>query len=400
MLPNLDKLQQKCRDLGLTVHAKGKKPTKEDCVVPLREYYMPEGGLPYTELTPMLCFAEWNLKPEEKEEIWSSRDWWAQEKLNGCRLILHFVKGKGVFAHSRTISLKTYRFQELTNSLIFCGFVPNFTATIDCEVKVDKSIDTRGYTAKGEVTKTSLHSTTSILHLEPAKGRLLQVEQDAYLQFHVLDITRMDEKDLRNSPLHHRNTVLRNFVAMIKKLDLGKYFHHHPYIIGDKRYAWDELKSQGKEGLVFKHRESTYEDSSSRLRTAWVKMKKRIDFDAFVTGFIRGEQGTGWENLVGALEFSVLDRKTGKAHPIAMCSSMELEFRKKISIYDSESGEVRLLSRIYGKVAEVSGQELTPRVLRLAHATLDRWRDQTGDEKNKEDCVVDLDELRLSVEWS
>jgi len=400
MLPNLDKLQQKCRDLGLTVHVKGKKPTKEDCVVPLREYYMPEGGLPYKELTPMLCFAEWNLKPEEKEVVWNSSDWWAQEKLNGCRLILHFVRGKGVFAHSRTVSLKTYRFQELTRSLVFHDYIPNFTATIDCEVKVEKSIDTRGYTAKGEVTKTSLHSTTSILHLAPEQGRKIQHEQDAYLQFHVLDITRIDERDLRKAPLHIRNMILGLLITRIWATEIGKYFHHHPYIMGDKRYAWEELKKQGKEGLVFKHKDSTYEDSSSRLRTAWVKMKKRIDFDAFVTGFIRGEAGTGWENLVGALEFSVIDKKTGKWHPIAMCSSMELKFRNQISEYDHATDEVSLLRGIYGKVAEVSGQELTPRVLRLAHATMDRWRDQTGDEKNKEDCVVDLDELRLSVEWS
>lgn len=50
-------------------------------------------------------------------------------------------------------------------------------------------------------------------------------------------------------------------------------------------------------------------------------MKRRQEYDAFVTGFKRGEKGTAWENLVGALEFSV-HTKTGETHVIGYATNL------------------------------------------------------------------------------
>lgn len=399
-LPNLDKLVAKCKALGYEPKASGKRLSKEDCVAILRQHHMPEGGLPYRELTPMLCFAEWNLKPSEAEEIWKSPNWVAQKKFNGCRLVLHFVKDVGVFAHSRTISVKTFRFQELTDQLLIKDHKPSFSATLDCEVIIEQPIDTRGYTAKGELTKTSLHSTTAVLHLAPEAAIKVQKDQHPLI-FFPFDVTSWEGEDTRARTYAQRLRLLENVQNTIKLVpELDTYFRWEPVVRENKRDFLKRTLAEGGEGVILKNLSSTYEDSSSRSRSGWVKVKKRIEYDAFVTGFIRGEADTAWKNMVGAVEFSVIDEKTGALHPIAMCSNLTMEQRVKLTIYDAEKDEVQLLPAAYGKVAEVSGQDISARSLRLSHATIDRWRPKDGpDGKRKDQCTVSMDDLRSKADW-
>ena len=120
--------------------------------------------------------------------------------------------------------------------------------------------------------------------------------------------------------------------------------------------------------MVAKHKKSPYIASSSRTKY-WIKIKKSETYSLFVDGFIRGTSDKGWENLVGALMFYALDLNNNKVH-VAYCSSMTLEKRKAISIYDSDTDTVSLHLSEYGKVYEVEGQELTGRNFRLSHARI------------------------------
>lgn len=402
MLPNLAVLEKKCVALGLTPTPKGKRLGKQDCVDVLRAHFLPEGGIPYEELTPMLAFAEWNLKEEEQTKIWNSPSWVAQKKLNGCRVILHFVKDVGVFAHSRTVSLKTYRFQELTNQFLFHDFIPDFTATVDAEAIIEKPVDTRPYTTKGEITKTSLHSTTSVLHLEAENARKLQREQDAPLILQVFDITKMESKtgvaDLCQLKLMARLTWLTNFMHKIESTEIAHFFQFPEVEQTDKRAFYKKIIAEGGEGVILKSLNAPYVDSSSRRRDAWVKVKRRMEFDAYVVDFKRGEEGTGWENLIGALGFAV-NTENGP-HTIAWCTNLPLETRKKITRYNSETNEVSLHPGMYNKVAEVSGQDISARSLRLSHATIDRWRPKDGpDAKRPEECNTELADLKEASAW-
>ena len=403
MLPNLAVLVDKCRELGVleeNIPRKGKKLSKADCVVILREAYLPEGGLPYTEITPMLCFAEWNLKPAERKEIWTSSKWVAQKKLNGCRLVLHFVKDVGIFAHSRTISVKTWRFQELTDKLLIKDYVPSFTASVDCEVIVEKPIDTRNYTAKGEITKTSLHSTTVLLHLEAEASRKLQVEQDAPLMFQVFDIMSWQGKDLRSLPLWKRLVKISEFLEYITNREswneLASYFQFPEVEQDNKREFMQRIIDEGGEGVILKNLEHRYVDSSSRPRKGWVKVKRRREHDAFVSGFKPGETGSGWEKLVGALEFSV-NLKGGGTHVIGYGTNLPLETRKALTFINRD-GKPELKEEWYNKVAEISGQDISARELRLSHCTIDRWREGV-DGKLPEDCIEDLEDLKEAANW-
>lgn len=400
MLPNLAVLEKKCKDLGLTVKPAGKKLGKEDCVRVLREHHMPEGGLPYEEITPMLCFAEWNLKESEQKDIWNGRNWGAQVKLNGFRLVMHFVKGVGVFAHSRTVSVKTWRYEELTSKLLIANFVPDFSASVDCEAIIEKPIDTGPYTAggKGTVTKSSLHSAVAVAHLNDEGAIRLQKEQDAPFFFHIFDVMKIDGQDLRKLPLREREKFRTRFAEKIRSTEVGKFFVFPELVLEGRKEFAEKIKAAGGEGVILKNLSSPYIDSSSRPRTGWVKHKKRIEYDAFVSGFIRGEAGTGWEKMVGALEFSVhTDKGT---HVLGYASNISLETRQKISQYDSGTDTVKLLPAMYGKVAEISGQDISARSFRLSHCTIDRWRPKQGpDAKRAEDCRVKMEDLMDAAEW-
>jgi len=398
MLPNLVVLEKKCASLGLTVSPKGKKLAKQDCVDVLRQHFLPAGGLPYQEMAPMLCFAEWNLKESEQKDMWEGPDWVAQVKMNGCRLVIHFVKDVGVFAHSRTVSVKTYRYEEATDQLLISSFKPAFSATVDAEVMIEKPVDTRPYTAKGQITKSSLHSTTAVMALKPENSRKLQVEQDAPLQFHIFDVMRWEGQDLRGLKLAARETHRAHFEDLIAKTEIGKNFHFPPLVKANRRAFYEGILAAGGEGVIMKNLKSTYEDSSSRLRTHWVKVKKRIEFDAFVIGFERGDAGKGWENLIGDLHFGIHTEKG--IHMLAKCSNMTMETRQKISIYDPATNTVSMDPNMYQKVAEISGQDVSSREYRLSHATIDRWRPKQGpDAKNADQCQVKMADLITAAEW-
>lgn len=401
-LPNLSELKKKCQKLNLPVTQSGKREAKSDYVKVLRDHFMKIDypmGLPYEELTPMLCFASWNLTPEELEGIWRNAEWIAQSKENGCRCVLYFIPGVGVFATSRTISVKSFRLQELTGKLLFSSFdYAPCIITLDCEVIVEKPIDTRPYTAKGQVTKSSLHSTTALLSLEDNASKRCQREQDAPLRFKVLDITKWGGSDLRRQPLSKRLACIEEFFKWVRGTDLANTFIQLAYTNVQKKEYLQSIWDNGGEGVVLKNMRSTYEDSTSRGRAAWVKVKKRKDYDSFVTGFKRGEPDGEFRNMVGALEFSVF-LSNGKKHVLGYPINMTLEERQRISIYDPATDTVSMIPEYYNRVAEISGQDISARELRLSHCTLDRWRDQEGDIKLPEQCVVEMEDLLAASEW-
>lgn len=393
----LAELEMKCKKLGLGVMPSGKRPAKKDYVSALRAHFLPPQGLPYTELEPALCFAEWNLKDDERKKVWESPSWVAQRKYNGCRAIVHFVKGVGVFSHSRTVSVKTFRFQELSRQFLFRDYIPNFSATLDCEVLVDKSIDTREYTAKGEITQSSLASSVSLLHLEADNSIKLQLDQDAALQLFVFDILMDKGQDLRQKRYSERLKILEAFEANIQP-EVALQDFQFPKVHQDKKAFFKQVMSEEGEGVILKNLNAPYVDSSSRRRDVWIKVKKRIEMDAFVTGFNRGKEESAWHNLVGDLEFSI-NTDSGQ-HIVAYCTNMPLATRRKISSYDAENDIVSLNPKVIGRVAEVSGQDISARSLRLTHSTIERWRKSDGpDGKSPDECFIEMEFLRKSAAW-
>jgi ATP-dependent DNA ligase len=337
--------------------------------------------IPYEEVSPMLCYPYWDLKPAEQKEVWKDDGpWAAQEKLNGCRVILHFVKGVGVFAHSRRVSKQTGRRQVLTDRLLFSDLIPTFSATVDAEAMVDRQIDTRPYTSGGQITKSTLQSTSAILRLEPEASKSLQRDQNAALIFHTFDIVSWEGTDLKTKPFCERFVCLDNFKAAITQAQLAKYFAFSEVRIHEKKAFFEEVISKGGEGVILKNLNSLYEASTARNRRGWIKVKREVEFTAYVSGHERGKFNGEWKNKVGCLVFSILTEKG--PHEIAKVTNFTYDFRKEMSVYDPATNKVELSPLILGSVATVTGVEISQRAKRLSHPKVTKWRDDL----KREDC--------------
>lgn len=374
---------------------------KKDYIAALREHYLPPEGLPYTELNPMLCYQGYKLKKEELEAIWQDRNWIVQRKLNGVRAVVHFVKNVGVFVHSKTVSVQNWRFVDITAQFLFHEFIPIFDATLDGEIIVDKPIDSRKNTSRGVVTQSSLHSVTSLLHLEAKRSRAIQREQNAPLMFHAFDCTSSEGKDLSSRPLSDRLRALHYLtshgILMLK--DLGEYFKVPRTKDFDKEQFFKDILDHGGEGVILKHLNSPYNITGGRPKSGWIKMKRGLDFDAFVSGFKRGKPGTEWENMVGALEFSVLI--DDEPVPIAYISGFDMQLREFATQYNADDDVVSLNPAVEMRVAAITGQDISSRELRISHAKIDRWRyeEYGGDYKPYWDCVTTRKELLAASKW-
>ena len=152
---------------------------------------------------------------------------------------------------------------------------------------------------------------------------------------------------------------------------MDKFFLQVPYEEEDKVTAFQKIVEQGGEGLVLKHRKSLYLPDT-RSRKAWIKVKKRIRMLAFVTGFERGKEEGQHKDRVGALKFSAYDER-GQIQEVAVAGNLELAFRKQISLLDLKTKKLTLDPKLYGRVAQISGQEWSGRKRNLVHATFDGW---------------------------
>ncbi len=374
MIYRLAELQALCRDLDLTVYL-GPRKAKGDYLEALRVHYLKRDypqGQPFTELSPMLSFPYWNLHADERERLWEDHNaWLVQQKFDGCRAIVHFVRGVGTFVHGRNIDTSTYRRTDLTFHTLFADLVPNFSAIVDTEVVMEFQIDTAPFTSKGSRIKPSLQAVSAVLALRPPSARMLQAQQLAPLRFKVFDIVQWDGQDLRRKVLCERLPYLQDFLTEVKPTSAGQYFEIAPHQLYAKKLFFDRVLASGGEGVIFKNLNHVYQDSSKRSRRGWIKHKRSVELDAFVSGHELGKPTGRWKNRIATLLFSV-DTENG-LHLIAKISSLPKRERAAITVKDPVSKVVSLHPGVIGRVAHLVGAEITSKSLRLLHPRVVRW---------------------------
>jgi ATP-dependent DNA ligase len=356
MSPRLNELKKQVADLGITVVRSRKREAKEDYFAALRKHASKE--TPYEEVSPMLCYDFWTLDPKSQDALWRQDNWILQQKLNGCRLVLYFIKDLGLFAHSRTVSDVTYQRAEYSSHLLFGVIRPTFSAIVDCEVVCQsaESINT-------------LQATTALLQTDPATSLRLQKERNTPLRVHIFDILNWQDEDLRGKKLIERLSYLPEFSKAITEAGISEYFDFPPTFNHKKRKVFDKIIKEGGEGVVFKNLESAY--SSKRERYGWVKLKKQIEMSAYVSGFERGRQGSDYANKVSCLVFSI-QTEEGPVE-IAKISNLPWDLRKEISMYNKTTGELTLEPEILGSVAIINGFEISRNARRLVHPRIEKW---------------------------
>lgn len=178
-----------------------------------------------------------------------------------------------------------------------------------------------------------------------------------------------------------------------------------------------EILELGGEGVMVKDINAPY-IHEGRPKSMY-KLKRYEEVDAFVADGRPGEEGKGWELLIGDIGFACYT-EAGKIHLVARCSNLELDQRIDASVcrhcgwsldvqHDNVDGKRRVLGtkcpnvacgkenggaslnpKWLDRVAEITGQEWTARVYRLKHAVISRWRVAGEDLKKKQECIINL----------
>jgi ATP-dependent DNA ligase len=400
----IDYLQNQCDQLGITVVPAGRKLMKDDLVKALREYFITEkygsrDNIPWSLSfmlsieCPQLCRRIKDLKPEQQEMVWESQDWIAEEKIDGCRmLILYDASEKQFHFYSRNNSVEDYLPQDYSDTIYTTdnGFSYTYNFVLDCEV-----ISTNPELETNTRCLTQLQSTAALLNLNPTDSK--RIQKDNPLKFIIFDCL-LDSDNLINKPWVERHPHAIKLASMLKKsgfcCDINPVVENTDKCPEAKRDFFDRLIANDKEGVVLKNKNAVYHATSSRTIDC-VKVKRSTadtltkDLDAFVTDYVVGKDDTRNQNMVVGFVFSVmLEKQDGSTvtHPIAVCSNVS-DFVKEDATVIDDSGIVKLNPDYYGRVATIQGQNVSARSLRLTHAVIDCWRldkDASGCETIKE----------------
>lgn len=425
----LDDLKIKCEALGLSpvptrnrvnkeTGERYKDFSKDDCIRALQEYYIgikKERGEYHKSLdwilrldSPMLALQIKNLPEETQEEVKSNKEkWLAEEKVDGCRLLLAWFKEDGTLdAYSRNNSvidfLPSYYGDKLYDNVNIddLSSFPDFI--IDGELVLSNKTVDKG---NGEIIADTQQSMVSAM-LSADYDLSKAFQEFNPIKYIAYDIIMYDGIDLTDKPLYERLKYLDLVFNKIKPLINIERVKSANGL--DTMEFYNQIVSVGGEGLVVKDLDSKY-DTKGKRAGEWVKIKRTVSgslleakygdtIDTFVVGFHRGNGKN--QNLVGSLIFGIYlldennkvildDRGAPYIHEIAIIGGMEDALREAITIYNPVTDEVTLRQDVYFKVAEIDGQDISSKQKRFSHAVLKSWRM----DKSPEQCMIQKDLL-------
>lgn len=418
----LKQLEKEVKKLGIEdkIVSTGKngRTMKEDLIIPIREHnlikrYGSLGNIPehmnmmLSMKSPMLAVRIDALKEVEQKEIWENPDWGFEEKLNGVRCIVIY-DGNQIHLYSRHNSDKDLLPIEFTDKVMFpdsCDLGKlNKSFMIDCELTCDNRNLNTVIGKYGVQTETVLQAVTAIIGSDVSRARIIQKRENVRLVFNSFDCMFYDGKWLDKEPLKVRKEALKDIFNTLKAC--GFNIRENLYTNVNKKEMYNNLVKLGKEGCVAKNINGIYIPDSTRGFKGWVKIKRSVSkaesndddlgdtFDGWISGFVPGNKGSAFENLVGAVCVSIYKKKsdgTREVHEIARISGMDLRLRQDMT--KIVGGQVTLNPKYYDRVVEIDGQGVSARELRLNHAVLIGFRY----DKNKDSCEVDEDFLVRNI---
>lgn len=314
------------------------------------------------------------------EQIWPARavhndkaidkiadeDVYAEEKLDGERLVIHFKPNGDKFnrATTRRQSVKTGLLNEKTNN------VPHLRSMW--------TEDLAGTVIDGEVMPSTwgkeqgtLGALQSIMN-STYENAIEKQRQYGFVQYKMFDVIKFRGEWIGHLPLRKRLEYRQRVLSMINQVFPGQQFISVPRCVHGREMlkpTFEEIVANGGEGLVVKDLSKAYGDTNS-----WLKMKKEETFDVFITGYEMSKTGEKYAGLIGTLLVSVFNEK-GEVVEVGKVIPGSDEERKQFT-EDFES--------IRGKVLEIKAQEAT-RNGRFRHGRILRWREDKGQKQ----CMLD-----------
>lgn len=398
----IDFLNNLCNELGVEVIQHGKKLMKDDYVIALRKYYInklygSEDNIPWALKfmlsieCPQLCRRIQTLKDVDQIKIWESKDWIAEEKQDGLRILtIYDAKEKEFHFFSRNNSMQTYLPQDYADKILVKSKNFNYDKSF---VLDGEAICTNPNVITNTECLTQLQSTAALLNLNAADS--LKIQKDSPIKFIMFDCLYDGENLIDKSwTVRHKHTeMLESLLEQSGFLcELNKVVENTDSNPNAKREFFEDLILNNKEGIVLKNRNAKYHACSSRTIDC-VKVKRSTsdtmanDIDAFITDFVVGKDDTRNANMVVGFIFSVkMEKDDGSIvnHHIATCSNVSDFIKEDATVYD-DNGNVSLNPSYYGRVATIQGQNVSARNLRLTHATIVDWR---LDKEGPEGCEI------------
>lgn len=363
----LRELQAECARFKLIVPADS-CASKAAWIAALRQYYWDRkhSGRPLpSQVQPMLLDDWRRLDVRKAHEIENDQQKWiVQPKLDGVRAILH-IEEDSIRVTGRSVSDVTYRLTEHQENLpqLKHGIAALRGTVLDGELVCPVARVDTGTT----LSETGLQAAVAILATDPENAARIQQTNGALLRLHVFDILSYLGKDVTRLPLRDRLDLAMEAVAEVE----NDHICLVPSYVTSKLEVHNRVISDGGEGTVWKQTDQPYEPGK-RVRH-WIKRKRSLEVEAFVTGFKPGRSDGGNSHLIGALEFSV-HTDEGTTRPIAWVSG--LTDADRIAMTCKADGQVSLVPAFYGRRAMIAGQDESARSKRIRHARISRWLDR------------------------
>lgn len=408
-LRNIDELHAECMVRGISVDPFW---SKTDYVNALRDYYLKERygddvpralQLILQMDSPMLCKKFDSVPEKVRKDLMRDRFNYVEEKIDGCRMLMCFTRGKlgniNFDAFSRNTSVMDFLPINYGNKIILHKANPFTTPDlpeiiIDCEIVCpDVGVQLQ---KKSATTQTQLQSTAAILATDAPIAR--QAQKDHPFVFKCFDVVYHENYGgwVIDKTLEVRKDILKDALVALEDQGFTQFEEVRTFTRLDedgKMEVFNRIVREGGEGVVIKNWHSTYSTKGNRTND-WVKMKRTMHaaigdtIDGFISGFHLGKECKEREGQVASLDISAYD-ETGKARVIATVANLTEQERNDMTVMEYDdchkpTGYLTLNPAYYGKVVEIDGQDVSSVNHRLMHAKIIRWRP----DKQAKDCVL------------
>ena len=234
------------------------------------------------------------------DKPFDNKDWVFEVKWDGVRSVLFLHKEKGILEmQSRSGKSITHRYPELVKTLSFSN-PSSSSPVIKCRESVVLDGEVVVLDKKNGIPSFQSHQRR--MNVDYVK-EIENLSKEIPATYYFFDILYLDGINLQDLPFLERRKILSDVIA--KENARIKISH---FIEEKGKEVFDKTKSMGLEGLVAKHRSSTYKQGI-RSRD-WLKIKHIKTQDCAVIGYTRGEGNR--EYYFGSLLLAIYDPNTNK----------------------------------------------------------------------------------------